>query len=322
MDPRGGEPGNRVTGEAENPAELSASPRPPDSGPFLERWDTEWLRVTVQRFLEEDVGPGDLTTRLAVRDDDRARAAILAREEVIVAGMSIARAVFHQLDSQLVFEPILQDGVHGAEGDVIARLRGRAAPILTGERLALNLLQRLSGIATLTRHYVNAVAFTGARIFDTRKTTPGLRPFEKYAVRVGGGHNHRSGLYDAVLIKDNHVSIAGGVGKVLRSVRARSESPRFIQIEVESVDQVREALEEGVEAFLLDNMTPQMAAEAVTRIRSHPKGSACVVEASGGISLDNVRLYAEAGVDAISVGALTHSVRAVDLALEIERGSG
>ncbi|MBI4470104.1 MAG: carboxylating nicotinate-nucleotide diphosphorylase [Acidobacteria bacterium] len=319
MDPRGGEPGNRGIGEPENPAEISASPRQPDSGLFLERWDTEWLHETVQKFLEEDVGPGDLTTRLAIRDEDRARAAIIAREEIIVAGMSVAQAVFHQLDSQLVFEPILQDGVCGAAGGVIARLRGRAAPILTGERVALNLLQRLSGIATLTRHYVNAVAFTGARIFDTRKNTPGLRQFEKYAVRVGGGHSHRAGLYDAVLIKDNHVSIAGGVGRVLRSVRARSESPRFIQIEVESVDQVREALEEGVDALLLDNMTPEMAAEAVTLIRSHPKGSACRIEASGGISLNNVRSFAEAGVDAISVGALTHSARAVDLALEIER---
>lgn len=280
--------------------------------------DPEIVRQEVRRFLEEDVGTGDLTTERVVPTDAWTRGWIVAREPCVIAGMDLARAVFHELDEGLRFTTIIADGTRVAAGTGVSHLQGRAAPILTGERLALNLLQRLSGIATLTRQYVDAVAGTKARILDTRKTTPGLRRFEKYAVRTGGGQNHRAGLYDAILIKDNHVAIAGGVVAALQRATRETMSSVLVQIEVDSLDQLRQVLDSGAEAVLLDNMPPDTAAEAVKLIRNHPGGSACWIEASGGITLENVRAYAEAGVDVISVGALTHSARAVDIALDME----
>lgn len=270
----------------------------------------------VRRFLAEDVGAQDITTRWTVPPDARTNAALVAREPCVVAGLGLVAAVFSELDPELRMLPSVRDGARVFEAGLLATISGRTSPILTGERVALNLLQRLSGIATLTRRYVDEVAGTGVSISDTRKTTPGLRAFEKYAVRAGGGRNHRIGLYDAVLIKDNHVAAAGGIAAALRAVRSAGVRVP-VQIEVDSLDQLSEALGLGIDAVLLDNMRPDAVAEAVRLIRARPKGAPCWIEASGGITLTNVRRYAEAGVDTISIGALTHSAPAVDLALDL-----
>lgn len=276
------------------------------------------IQREVRRFLAEDVGAGDVTTRWTVPDDATATFALVSREPCVLAGLDLAAAVFATLDAEVKTQPIVSDGASVSAAFVVATVSGRAAPILTGERVALNLLQRLSGVATLTRRYVDAVAGTGVSISDTRKTTPGLRNFEKYAVRVGGGRNHRFGLYDAVLIKDNHVAAAGGLSQAVRAIRS-AEVGLPLQVEVDSLEQLSEALEVGVDAVLLDNMPPATAAAAVRAIRAHPSAGRCWIEVSGGIGLMNVRCYAEAGVDTISVGALTHSAPWVDLALDLAR---
>ena len=280
--------------------------------------DYDVIRTEIRRFLGEDVGSGDVTTGRVVPPSAVARGAIIAREACVVAGLEIARAVFLELDSALAVDPRVRDGAEVQAHDVLAGLHGRAASILTGERLALNLLQRLSGIASLTRRYVKAVAGTGCSVSDTRKTTPGLRLFEKYAVRVGGGRNHRMGLFDAILIKDNHLAVSGGLQRALESARRNGGSQGPIQVEIDSMTQVAEALSAGVEAVLLDNMSPEEVADAVRLIRAHPNGDGCWIEASGGITLANIRAYAEAGVDTISVGALTHSAPSVDIALDFD----
>jgi len=278
--------------------------------------DPDLVQREVRRFLDEDVGGGDVTTRSAVPSGARTHGTLVAREPCVIAGLDMAAAVFSALDPQLRLEPGVRDGALLPAAGIVATIAGRAAPILTGERVALNLLQRLSGIATLTRRYVNEVAGSGASISDTRKTTPGLRAFEKYAVRMGGGRNHRAGLYDAILIKDNHIAAAGGIRAALSAMRAAGgRGP--VQIEVDSLDQLSEALDLGVEAVLLDNMRPGMVASAVRLIRARAHGSGCWIEASGGITLANVRRYADAGVDTISIGALTHSAPAVDIALDL-----
>ena len=280
--------------------------------------DPEMIRREVRRFLGEDVGTGDVTTARVVPLHATGRGRIIARQACVVAGLDLARAVFRELDATVTFEPAARDGTQVAAGTKIVALEGRVAPILTGERLALNLLQRLSGIATVTRRHVNAIAGTTASVSDTRKTTPGLRVFEKYAVRVGGGRNHRVGLFDAVLIKDNHVTAAGGIEQAIRAARGAAHRATPIQIEIDTPEQLAVALECGVDAVLLDNMTPERVAACVATIRAHPRGAACWVEASGGINLQNIRAFAEAGVDTISVGALTHSAPSVDLALDLE----
>lgn len=282
--------------------------------------DPDFVRREVRRFLDEDVGGGDVTTERVVPPAARARGAIIAREPCVVAGLEIARAVFAELDARVEFAPLVADGASVSAGATLARLEGRAAPILTGERLALNLLQRLSGVATATRRYVEAIAGTGASVSDTRKTTPGLRLFEKYAVCVGGGRNHRMGLHDAILIKDNHLAAARNVARVLGAAKASDAGAGRlpIQIEVDSLEQLSEVLAIGVDAVLLDNMAPETVAAAVKMIRTHPRGAACWIEASGGITLKNIRACAEAGVDTISVGALTHSAPAVDIALDLD----
>ena len=282
------------------------------------RLDPDVIRTELRRFLGEDIGAGDVTTSRVVPPSAVASGAIIARERCVVAGLDIARAVFLELDAALAVTCQVADGTEARPGASLARLSGRAASILTGERLALNLLQRLSGIATVTRRYVNAIAGTGASVSDTRKTTPGLRLFEKYAVRVGGGRNHRMGLFDAILIKDNHLAVAGGVRRALESARGDGGSQAPIQVEVDSIAQVSEALSAGVEAVLLDNMTPEEVADAVRFIRAHPKGGGCWIEASGGVTLRNIRAYAESGVDTVSVGALTHSAPSVDIALDLD----
>jgi nicotinate-nucleotide pyrophosphorylase (carboxylating) len=282
--------------------------------------DEAFVRDEVRRFLREDIGAGDITTTWCLPAGARASGAIVARQACVVAGLPIARLVFAELDAADEAEPLVADGCAVAAGARVLRLAGPAAPILSGERLALNLLQRLSGIATLTRRYVEAVAGTGASVSDTRKTTPGLRLFEKYAVRMGGGRNHRVGLYDAVLIKDNHVEAAGGVAAALRAVAANRAAEVPVQVEVDSLEQLAEALEAGARAVLLDNFSPAVTAHAVAMVRGRTGGESVWVESSGGIALQNIREYAAAGVDTVSVGALTHSAPSVDLALDFDPG--
>ena len=276
--------------------------------------DPQLTREMVTAFLAEDIGHGDITTRATVDDTARGRARIEARAPFVVAGLDVGRACFDVAGPGSVsWEPLVDDGSTASAGQKLAELDGSLATILIAERTALNLLARLSGIATLTRSFVAKIEGTSARIVDTRKTTPGLRLFEKYAVRAGGGRNHRFGLDDGILIKDNHIRAAGGVGEAVR--RARNEAPHglVVEIEVTDLDELDEALAAGADALLLDNMSVDMVKEAVARA-----GGKALLEASGGIDLDNVRAYAEAGVDLISVGALTHSARAVDVALEVE----
>lgn len=292
-------------------------------GPKTLDLDAALVHAEVRRYLDEDVGAGDVTTALVVPAGALARGRIVTRQRCVVAGLEIARVVFGVLDTTVLFDAAGTDGDRVEAGTTLAELRGPAQAILTGERVALNILQRLSGIATVTRTYVDAVAGTGASISDTRKTTPGLRVFEKHAVRVGGGRNHRVGLFDAVLVKDNHIVAGSGLGTVL-TVLAATPPNVPVQLEVDSLDQLSVALKSGVRAFLLDNMAPDVVAEAVRLVRQSPGGADCWLEASGGIALENVRAYAETGVDTISVGALTHSAPSIDIALDFEpvRGDG
>jgi nicotinate-nucleotide pyrophosphorylase (carboxylating) len=268
----------------------------------------EAIDRVVRTALAEDVGGGDRTTDGIVPADARCRASIHVEEDAVVCGLDVARAVFVALDGRMGFDAVVADGATVAAGADVATLDGAARAVLTGERTALNLLGRLTGIATLTRRYVDAVAGTGATILDTRKTTPGLRAFEKYAVRCGGGTNHRAGLDDAILVKENHLRLAGGIGPAVAALR--NGTP--IEIEAETLAEVAEALEAGVDRILLDNMTPAEVGRAVELV-----GGRAVLEASGGITLANVREYAETDVDLISVGALTHSARSLHVSLEI-----
>lgn len=286
------------------------------------RLDAAHVEREIRRFLAEDVGRGDVTSDRVVPKAARARAAMVARQACVVAGLPLARSVFLTIDPEIVFTDRASDGDRVAAGAVLAVLEGPAGPVLTGERVALNLVQRLSGIATLTRAYADAITGTGACVSDTRKTTPGLRVFEKYAVHVGGGRNHRMGLDDAILIKDNHRAIAGGAAAAVMAARQANGDAMPVQIEVDALADLPRVLELGVDAVLLDNMTPLQVAEAVRLARAHPRGRDCWIEASGGITLGSIRAYAEAGVDTISVGALTHSAPAVDIALDIAAPDG
>jgi nicotinate-nucleotide pyrophosphorylase (carboxylating) len=269
----------------------------------------------IENALSEDIHTGDITTLAVVREKETARAILKAKEGMILAGIQVAARVFHLLDERIVFTPFFADGNPLASGALIAELHGEAVLLLQGERVALNLLQRMCGIATLTAQYVEAVRGTKARVVDTRKTTPGLRLLEKYAVRVGGGMNHRTGLYDGVLIKENHIAAAGGIGVAVQ--RARSYIPHTLKIEVETetLDQVAEALAAGADIIMLDNMNAAAMCEAVALI-----GGKALVEASGGVNLETIRAIAETGVDIISVGALTHSVRSMDISMLLEVG--
>lgn len=275
------------------------------------------LRDLAVRLLEEDVGYGDITTLAIVPPEARGHGRFLAKEALVIAGLDVALTVLHTMDPTIQMDCCVQDGAQLHEGDVFAEIHGPAQALLTAERVALNLLQRLSGVATATRHYVDAVRHTKARVVDTRKTTPGLRALEKYAVCVGGGHNHRFGLGDGVLIKDNHIAIAGGVVSAIGLARRAVSHLQKIEVEVENFEQLREALAAAADAILLDNMTPEQTHEAVRIVRQFPGGERVLLESSGGITLATVRLYAEAGVDLISAGALTHSAPAVDISLEI-----
>ncbi len=272
----------------------------------------EAFEQAVALALAEDLGSGDLTSQAVVREDARLSAALTAREPLTLAGMPLVREVYRQLgDSEAVDDAVLE-GAQVEPGEVLGLVESNARLALTGERTALNFLQRLSGIATLTRAFVDEVAGTGARILDTRKTTPSLRALEKYAVAMGGGVNHRFGLFDAILIKDNHIAAAGGVTAALRQVQAAGPTGVRVQIEVDTLDQLDEALVAGAEAILLDNMTVPEVRTSVRRAAGRAR-----LEVSGSVHLGNVRAYAETGVDDISVGALTHSARAVDIGLDV-----
>src|SRR5512139_3109832 len=264
----------------------------------------------IRRALDEDIGPGDVTTAATVAPGTVGRAELVAKEDFVLAGIDVACRVFELLDARVSFEKLSADGQSVRRSEVLAWLKGDAASLLQGERVALNLLQRLSGVATLTATFVAAVAGTGAIIVDTRKTTPGLRALEKYAVRVGGGGNHRMALYDGVLIKENHIVAAGGIGEAV--ARARRYVPHTLKIEIEVRDQneVAEALTAGADILLLDNMDLAQLRAAVELVAGR-----AVTEASGGVNLDTVRAIAETGVDLRSVGALTHSYRAVDISM-------
>jgi len=285
------------------------------------QWNDERARCEeiVRRALEEDIGPGDVTTLWIVSPAARLRGRFLVKETGVVAGLLVAGLVFQLLDPEVRFRPLVEDGTAVFPGDVVAEVEGPGRAILSGERTALNFLQRMSGIATLTRRYVEAVAGTRAVILDTRKTAPGLRLLDKWAVRLGGGQNHRLGLYDMVLIKDNHIAAAGGItGAVARVQQERRPvAPEFnsgatIEVEVKNLDDLEEALALGVDRIMLDNVDLATMRQAVEMAAGRVE-----LEASGGVTLKTVAAIAATGVDYISVGALTHSPGALDISLEI-----
>jgi nicotinate-nucleotide pyrophosphorylase (carboxylating) len=275
------------------------------------------IEEIVERALAEDLGKGDVTTRALIPGDQQGTGFILAKEEGILAGTGAARQVFHRVDPELEVEILLEDGARLKPGSKVAKVSGSIASILKAERVALNFLQRLSGIASETNRYVAKVEGLPVRIMDTRKTTPGLRSLEKYAVRVGGGENHRLNLGDGILIKDNHLVALRSQGLDIKEIiaRARQNAPQRLQVEVEvrTISEALEAVKAGANIVMLDNMNLEDMRKAVKSIQ----GSA-LIEASGGITLDNVRAVAETGVDFISIGALTHSTRALDINLELE----
>ncbi|MGD9497785.1 MAG: carboxylating nicotinate-nucleotide diphosphorylase [Armatimonadota bacterium] len=268
---------------------------------------------TVRAALREDIGRGDLTSIVTVPPGTRARGVLLAKQDGVMAGGYVVAECFRQNDPGGCFEQRVPDGEAFTSGEHLGAVEGSARGLLGAERVVLNFLQRLCGIATLTRAFADQVAGTGACITDTRKTTPGLRALEKAAVLAGGGSNHRFALYDGIVIKDNHIRLAGGIAQAV--ARARRSAPHTLKIEVETatLDEVREALEAGADIIMLDNMTDEMIAQAVRIV-----GGRALVEASGGMSLERVRSVAELGVDLISVGRLTHSAPAIDISLELE----
>jgi nicotinate-nucleotide pyrophosphorylase (carboxylating) len=272
----------------------------------------------LRSFLSEDLSGGDITTDTIVSAAQRARGEVIAKAPLVLAGIDLFVEVFRLLDPTLKAEIRCHDGEELAPGQVPARIAASARALLTGERVALNLLQRLSGVATMTHRFVQAVAGTSAEILDTRKTSPGLRTLEKYAVCVGGGRNHRKDLGEAVLIKENHIRLAGGVAVALQAAQAAKGRAKWIEIEVTTLDELRVALAYSPDVVLLDNMSPSLVRQAVEQVREHDPARKMRTEASGGITLANVREFAEAGVDWISVGALTHSAPAMDLSFEIE----
>jgi nicotinate-nucleotide pyrophosphorylase (carboxylating) len=270
---------------------------------------TDVLERAVYAALAEDVGEGDVTTEATVDDDAVGVATLVLREPGVVCGLRVAELTFRALDPEIAFEALVEEGSLVESGPV-ATVRGSKRALLTAERTALNFLGRLSGIATLTRRYVNAVEGTGVAILDTRKTTPGLRALEKHAVATGGGRNHRFGLDDGVLVKDNHLRAAGSVAVAVERVRATTDLP--VEVECDTLEQVAEALESGADAILLDNMSRDELRAAVALVEGRAR-----LEASGGVTLETVRAIAETGVDEISVGALTHSARSLDVSMEL-----
>lgn len=266
-------------------------------------------------ILKEDLGRGDITTQATVRGAARARGRFLAKQDFVLCGLEVAEAVFGTLDPNVEIESRSYDGQSIKAGTHFAQIEGPATALLTGERAALNILQRMSGVATITKAFVDRIAGTGAKIVDTRKTTPGLRLLEKYAVTVGGGANHRFGLDDGVLIKDNHIALAGGVRRAVEMARTLAHHLLKIEVEVANRDQLVEALDARADVIMLDNLTIEEISESVKLIRE--RAPDCLIEVSGGVNLETVRPMAECGVDLISVGAITHSATAVDISLKM-----
>lgn len=275
--------------------------------------ESEQIDQIIRNALAEDIGDGDVTTMNTVPEAAQLSGIFLAKEAGVVAGLEVVRQVFHQVDPSVVFTALAADGDRVDLRQVIATVEGPGQAILTGERVALNFLQRMSGIATMTRRFVDAVAGTQAVILDTRKTVPGLRVLDKRAVRLGGGQNHRIGLYDMAMIKDNHIAAVGGIAEAVRRVRAGDLRHRPIEVEVTNLDQLREALAQPIDRILLDNMSLDQMRQAVEIADGR-----IPVEASGNVSLDTVAAIAATGVDYISSGALTHSVKALDISLDIQ----
>jgi nicotinate-nucleotide pyrophosphorylase (carboxylating) len=274
----------------------------------------EEIKAIVKRALEEDIGEGDFTSEWVIPPEEVLSCKIVAKEGGVVAGIDVARMAFQLLDERIRFVERVSDGDIVYPGDVLATLEGPARGILSAERVALNFLQRMSGIATMTRRFVEAVSETRAVILDTRKTAPGLRIFDKWAVRIGGGSNHRFGLYDMVLIKDNHIAAAGGITNAVERVREKNERGLKIEVEVKSIPELEEALALGVDRIMLDNMSADEIRLAVEITAGRVE-----LEASGNVTLDNVAEIAATGVDYISIGALTHSPKALDISLEAMR---
>lgn len=276
---------------------------------------TDKIRPIIEEALHEDIGDGDITTGLLIPTELESQAVILTREESVVCGLPIAEMIFKRIDPHLKVELLVKEGDHVRADSDLLIVTGRAGSILTAERTVLNFMQRLCGIASLTASYVEKVKLFGTLIMDTRKTTPNMRILEKYAVRVGGGHNHRKGLYDAILIKENHLAMiqnSGQLGIASFVKKARERYPkRWVEIEVEDLEYLKEVIEAEPDAILLDNFTPEQLHQAVEKIRDK-----IVKEASGNVSLNNIEEIAASGVDRISIGRLTHSVRSIDLALE------
>jgi nicotinate-nucleotide pyrophosphorylase (carboxylating) len=271
------------------------------------------LHGIIQRALEEDIGSGDVTTQSILKGDETGLATALAKSAAVIAGIDVFSEVFRFVDGELDFRAFRNDGEAAAPGDIVAEIRGNLGSILMAERVALNLFARMCGIASLTRRFVEAVKGTSARILDTRKTVPGLRLLDKAAVRIGGGCNHRFGLYDGVLIKDNHIAAAGGIEPAIRQARGCISHTLKIEVEVRNMDEVDQALAAGTDIIMLDNMGLPAMREAVLRVAGK-----VLLEASGNVSLENVRQIAETGVDFISVGALTHSAAAADISLRFD----
>ncbi|MDB5084678.1 MAG: hypothetical protein JWN30_1564 [Bacilli bacterium] len=278
----------------------------------MEGLELRIVQRIVANALEEDVGFGDITTLSIVPEGTEGHGDIHAKEAGIIAGIDVAEHVFHSIDPHLYVQKLIKDGQAVGAGDKLMEIHGSARAILTAERVALNLLQRMSGIATRTARFVELVRYYNAKIVDTRKTTPGLRVLEKYAVRVGGGRNHRFGLFDAVLIKDNHIEIAGGVKEAIVAARHRIAHTTRVEVECETLAQIEEALEVKADIIMLDNMSPEVMEQAIERI-----GGRAITEASGSVTEETVVEIAKTGVDYISIGALTHSVKSLDISLDI-----
>lgn len=276
--------------------------------------DKKVLLKIVKSALEEDIGKGDITTKFSVSPDINALGIIVAKEKGILVGTQVAKEVFWVVDKNTKSTFQKADGNKFISGEIIADIRGKAPSLLSAERVALNFLQRMSGIATLTARYVKKIKGTKAKILDTRKTTPNLRLLEKYAVSVGGGFNHRMGLYDQILIKDNHINLGNGIRNVLNKIKDVNSGRLFVEIEVKNIRQLRQALRFNVDRIMLDNMSIEEIGDAVKIVNGR-----CELEVSGNISLQNIREIAEAGVDFISVGSLTHSYNSIDLCMRIRR---
>ena len=266
------------------------------------------------RALKEDIGSGDITSSSLIPENHTSRAVFIAKSGFVLAGVPFAERVFKLVDGGIQFKALKKEGSRIKAGDVIAKIKGDTKGLLTAERTALNMLQRLSGIATLTDRYVKSVKGHGVKITDTRKTVPGLRFFDKYAVRIGGGSNHRYGLFDGVLIKDNHIAVSGGAGKAVKLARSKAHHLLKIEVEVKNLSEVKEALSAGADVIMLDNMMVREIKKAVDFIRG--KKPDLIIEASGNINLDNAGKIAGTGVDLISVGYITHSVRAADISMK------